>query len=422
MSSSLIVPAYNEEEIIENTLDHLNDLEPYFEEIYLMDDASIDSTQQRIEEYLKENDTDVKVAYMMENGDKVGAIREAVRHTDSENVVLTDSDTELSNPEKLEDAETYLDENKLEGLAFKIVPDCSSENLKDRIWTRLQDFEYAMTRSFADYTTGESFRLDPDHKKVKVVPGAGGMYKTEELQEALDNHSGKHAGDDIETTSYVQLIQDGAIDHFDDIVMKTKAPISYEELNAQRKRWMKGGFQAFQEQPLEHLKETLSGSRYGQVMATETAAAATAPLLLGKAGFEASQGDFAGMADSLEHLAYVQVGMTAVLGSHAISKDDFVDKKTIPAGAAMPLYKPAVVIPSLVQAEKEVVTEEVSEAKEGFFQGIEEGNSEYSRIRELGRAFERSRQKAREIFSFGEEDETEALLEEDSHSEAVAAD
>ncbi len=329
MSSSLVVPAYNEEDIIEDTLDHLTELEPYFEEIYLMDDASTDASHEIIDEYLREHDTDVKVAYMRENGDKVGAIQEAVKHTDTDNVVLTDADSRLLTPEKIKEAEEYLGEKGYGALAFKVVPDDSPEGLIDEFWNRLQDFDYAMGRALADYTTGEKLRINPEDKNVRCIAGAGGMYDTEVLEEALENHSGRHAGDDIETTAITQLLLDENVDYFRDVKFETEVPKEYTELKDQRKRWSRGAIQAFSERPREYLREAATFSRYGQTVTYEAGITAAAPVFLGKAALDVSQGDIAQAADSLALWYGLDTAFTAGIGAYSLNKNELEDSKTL---------------------------------------------------------------------------------------------
>lgn len=423
MSTSLVVPAYNEEDVIEDTLDHLSELEPHFDEIYLMDDASTDSTQDKIEQYLQENDTEIKVSYMRENGNKVGAIEEAVKHTKSDNVVLTDADTRLETPAGVEDAEEYMEENGYGALAFKVVPDDSPEGLADSIWNRLQDFDYAMGRALADYTTGERLRLDPDDKNVRCIAGAGGMYDTEVLEEALQHHSGKHAGDDMETTAITQLRLDEDVDYFSDVEFETEVPKEYSELKDQRTRWSRGAIQAFSNHPKEYIKEaTPPVSRYGQTVTLEAGITAAAPVFMGKAAFEASQGDFAQMTETLGWYAMVETGVSGLFGSYVAWKDEFKDGWTIPATALMPLYRPATFFPSRIGSQKQTLEEKVSEAGQEFEQGLEEGNEDLKTMRKLGRTFEKSRQKAEDLFSFGDGEEPKEILEPNREQNPIAGD
>lgn len=422
MSSSLIVPAYNEEEVIEDALDHLTELEPYFDEIYLMDDASTDFTHERIEEYLQENETNVKVAYMRENGDKVGAIEEAVRHTDTDNVVLTDADTRLETPEQIEVAERHMEENSYGALAFKVVPDDSPESLIDSFWNRMQDFDYAMGRALADYTTGEKLRLDPEDKNVRCIAGAGGMYDTQVLEEALEHHSGKHAGDDMETTGITQLLVDEDVDYFSDVEFDTEVPKDYLTLKDQRKRWSKGSIQAFSEHPKEYLKEAASLSRYGQTVAYEAGITAAAPVFLGKAAFEASQGDLAQASNSLALWYGVDAAFTTGLGAYSLKKDELEDKKILGLSPIMPLYRAGTFFPAKIGSQTETLKEKIDEANREFVQGLEEGGSKFNRILKMGRAFEKSKQKAEDLFTLREDEDANSMLEEDGQQTPMVAD
>jgi len=395
MSTSLVVPAYNEEDVIEDTLDHLSELEPHFDEIYLMDDASTDSTQHKIEQYLQENNTEIKAAYMGENGNKVGAIEEAVKHTDSDNVVLTDADTRLEAPDAVEDAEEYMDENDYGALAFKVVPDDSPEDLVDSIWNRLQDFDYAIGRALADYTTGERLRLDPDDKNVRCIAGAGGMYGTEVLQEALQHHSGKHAGDDMETTAITQLLLDEDVDYFSDVEFETEVPKEYSELKHQRTRWSRGSIQAFSNHPKEYLKEAATMSRYGQTIAYEASFTAAAPALIGKAALELSQGDMAQAAESFALWYGVDAGFTTGLGAYSLKKDELEDKKNLGLSPVMPLYRAGTFFPAKIASQKQTLEQKVSEAGQEFVQGLEEGNEDLETMRKLGRTLEKSKRESR---------------------------
>ncbi|MBY6294294.1 glycosyltransferase [Nanohaloarchaea archaeon H01] len=413
MSSSLVVPAYNEEDVIDDTLDHLTHLESYFDEIYLIDDASTDSTQERIAEYVRENDTGVKVSYMRENGNKVGAIEEAVRHADSDNVVLTDADTRLETPEAVEDAEEYMDQNGYGALAFKVIPDDSPEGFIDSIWNKLQDFDYAMGRALADYTTGERLRLDPDDKNVRCIAGAGGMYDTEVLEEALQHHSGKHAGDDMETTAITQLLLDNDVDYFSDVEFETEVPKEYSELKDQRVRWNRGAIQAFSNHPKDYLKEAATMSRYGQTVAYEAGITAAAPVLLGKTALEISQGDLAQATESFAFWYGVDATFTTALGAYSLKKGELKDTSNFGISPLMPLYRAGTFFPAKIGSQRQTLEEKLTEAGQEFRQGLEEGNEDIEAIRNLGNMFEASKQKAENMFSLSSVASVKEILEHD---------
>lgn len=422
MGSSLVVPAYNEEDVIEDTLDHLNELQPYFEEIYLVDDASTDSTQKLVSEYIEDHDTDVKVAYMRENGDKVGAIEEAVKATNTDNIVLTDADTRLETPEEIQNAEEFMDSNDYGALAFKVVPDDSPEGLVDNLWNKLQDFDYAMGRALADYTTGEKLRLDPDDKNVRCIAGAGGMYDREVLEEALEKHSGKHAGDDMETTVITQLLLDENVDYFSDVKFETEVPKEFIELKNQRTRWSRGSIQAFSEHPKEYIKEATSFSRYGQTVTYEAGITAAAPVILGKAAFDASQGDLGQAANTAAFWYGLDTAFTAGLGSYSLKKDEFEDNKTLALAPLMPAYRAATFFPAKIGSQAQTLKEKAgSESVDEFREGLEEGNDEFKRIRKAGKFFEKAKQKLEDDSDVEEWKDTQMILE-DRNDSSIPAD
>lgn len=420
--SSLIVPAYNEEEVIRDTLEHLEGLTPYFEDVYLVDDASTDGTHDEIEKYLAENDSDVKVTYMRENGDKIGAISGAAKHCNSENIVLTDADTRLMDPERIEGAQQHMEENGYGALAFKVVPDSSGSGILDKIWDRAQDFDYAIGRAMSDYTTGKKLRIDEDDKNVRCIAGAGGMYNREVFNEAMEHHSGNHAGDDIETTAITQLVLGEDVDYFEDIEFQTDVPKDLDTLTDQRQRWSRGAIQAFSQHPKKHLNEAKDLSRYGQTIAYEAGITSAAPVLLGKAAFEASQGDFAQTADSVKMYVAAEGVFSGGAGLYAGLKGEFKDKATAASVAVMPFYRPATFFPAKLGSQKDTIKDVAAESREEFSQGLEEGIGESSRLKAIGESLELYKNKAKTLFSDQEDwEEIDSRLEE-NHEDAVIAD
>jgi len=389
MSSSLVVPAYNEEEVIDETLQELESLTDYFEDVYLIDDDSTDHTRDIIEDYLQENDSDLHVSYMLDNGEKIGAIKDVVDQVKTDTVILTDADTRLENPEKISDAEKYLEKNNYQGMAFRINPSSTEEELKesfsqfvenpslkelrdaayktkDVMWERFQDFDYAIGRAMSDYTTGEKLRLDPKDKNLRCVAGAGGIFETETLQKALEMHSGRHAGDDMETTSIIQLKLDGDIDYFSDVEFETEVPKNYNELRRQRNRWQEGTVQSFSQNPKKHIKEMFSGSRYGQTIALETWVSGVVPLAVGTSAVAAANGDM-DTAQNIAKVAYaLDLGVSTGLGAYAAKKEELRDNKSLALTPLVPFYRASVFYPSKLNSEKEIVKDTVKEFKKGL--------------------------------------------------------
>ncbi len=94
---SFVVPAYNEENFIENTLEALDNvvkdkLVPY--EIVVVDDGSKDQTLAKAMKYAKRNGH-VKVVGYVKNMGKGNAVREGFMQATGEIVVFADSDLEI---------------------------------------------------------------------------------------------------------------------------------------------------------------------------------------------------------------------------------------------------------------------------------------------------------------------------------------
>lgn len=369
---SLVVPAYNEEDSIEDTLYHLEDLagQDQIEDVYLMDDRSEDNTREIITNYLEQNNSDVKVSCMRENANKVGAIEEAVRHIDSDKVVLTDADTRLTTPEELYAAAEEMDEEEYGALALKVIPDGSGDGVLDEIYDRAQDFDYAMGRAMSAFTTGEKLRLDPEDKNVRCVAGAGGMYETDKLEQALEHHSGDHAGDDMETTGITQLILEEDINYNSDVVFETEAPKEMGELLDQRTRWSRGAIQSLSNHPKEYLGEMKSMSRYGMTTTLEAGITAGASAALGGLTYSLATGDIDQAAEMAEFAYKVDFAATAIPGVYAAAKGELKDNKTLLMTPLMPFYRASTFYPSRAKSQFNTVVDKFSEAKDEFFDAL----------------------------------------------------
>jgi hypothetical protein len=298
-----------------------------------------------------------------------------VDYTDNDTVVLTDADTRLRTPERLDDIEVMLEEQELGGLSFRVVPDDSGTSFLDGLWNRLQDFDYAIGRALTDYTTGERLRRDADDKNVRCVPGAGGAYPTDVLREALEKHSGKHAGDDMETTAIAQLVLGEDINYDRETVFETDVPKTYRDLVRQRVRWSKGAIQTFSENPGEHLREMRSGSRYGQTMAYEAGLTALAPVLAGSILASAAAGDIDTAVKTAEIAYTIDTVFTGGIGAYAARKGELEDRKTLALTPVMPAYRAATFFPSKVLSQAENAAETIRNAVSEFMGGVEESRS-----------------------------------------------
>jgi cellulose synthase/poly-beta-1,6-N-acetylglucosamine synthase-like glycosyltransferase len=347
MSVSLVVPAYNEEGMAEGLLQHLVSLERsgIFDDIVLVDDGSTDATREKVLEALRGFHGEITFVSLEKNSDKVGAIATGAGLAEGDKVLLTDADTRIVNPEKIVDAERYLEEEGLEGLAFQIVPK-NGEGLKEEAWSRLQDLDYSVGRLAYHFTTGKFLRRNPDDSNVRCTPGAGSMYRRDVLLNTLENHSGKHAGDDIETAAISQLSSNSDIGYYKQLKFLSHAPGNYRDLLSQRTRWNRGALQAYSQEKRNFFSEISSFSRYGLISLYELGLSLVTPLLFVMILVSAVSGGLSSLIDFLSSVYLFDFTLNLVGGSYSLAKQDVGDARSMLLLPLMPVYRLSIFYPA----------------------------------------------------------------------------
>lgn len=346
MSNSLIVPAFNEQEVIVETVRHLTEIEDYFNEIYVVDDGSTDYTSEMVKEFLDVKQTKVQFIQLERNTSKVGAIKKAVEESNSDRIALMDADTRIKNPEKIIDAERKIVEEGLAGLAFKVVPDRPS-GLREKMWSKVQDLDYGVGRISHLYTSSERLRFR-GQKTVRCVPGAGGMYDRETILKAFEHHSGRHSGDDMELTSIIQFELGEEIELFDEIDFETHVPKNYSSLLSQRKRWSKGVYQSLDFQRQGFASEIRKMTRMGQIALYDIF------LIMIAFGFSAymltmlAQGHFLKAAALTRRIYTADMMLVTVMGVYTYYKGQHDQKTSMAMIPFMPAFRAAIFFPSVI--------------------------------------------------------------------------
>ena len=96
---SIIVPVYNETELVKKVLDNILLFIPIFsieKEIIVIDDFSTDGTREKIKEYEKKG---VKIIYNEKNWGKGYAVREGIKQMTGDYFIIHDSDLEYQTNE-----------------------------------------------------------------------------------------------------------------------------------------------------------------------------------------------------------------------------------------------------------------------------------------------------------------------------------
>ena len=228
---SVIVPAYNEEKLLESTVASLLDLDYPEYELIVVDDGSTDRTREiaaalvgayrggRIEVRLVEKP----------NGGKATALNAGIQVARHEFVLNVDGDSQLSR-DTLRKAIRHFTDPRLGAIAgnVKVLN-------RSNVWTTLQALEYVeglnMARSAQSVV-----------KLVNIIPGPLGLFRKEAIRDAGWYTSDTFA-EDADIT--LKIIRAGwRVEYEPDARSYTEAPESVVDLLKQRYRWTRGIIQA----------------------------------------------------------------------------------------------------------------------------------------------------------------------------------
>ncbi len=231
-SVSIIVPAFNEENLIEASLESLAVLDYPDYEIIVVDDGSTDGT-------LRITNT-VAYRYMLTrirvisqtNSGKSWALNTGLLHAQGDLVVCVDSDSRL-NSEALKVGVQHFKDKRV-GAVGGFINIINNNNLI----TKFQFLEYIIGQNFL--RRGLSF-----FNMVTIVPGPIGMFRREAVQQIGGFNTRKDCfAEDADLT--VRLLAQGwRVKGETRMIAYTEAPETLYALLRQRYRWKRGVFQAY---------------------------------------------------------------------------------------------------------------------------------------------------------------------------------
>ncbi|MFN2530751.1 MAG: glycosyltransferase [Pyrinomonadaceae bacterium] len=238
---SVIVPAYNEEVVIANTIDSLlaSDYDDY--EILVVDDGSLDNTSKVVSE--RYENTDRVKLFTIDNAGKAEALNMGLRHAKGEIIVALDADT-LFAPNTIAALAHRFYDPQLGALAGN-----AKVGNRINIVTRWQALEYITSQNM-DRRAFASLNC------ITVVPGAVGAWRRDLLDTAGGFTSDTLAEDQDLTLRIRRLGY--KIGYEESAVAWTEAPDRLRTLAQQRFRWAYGTLQCM----WKHL-DALFRPRYG---------------------------------------------------------------------------------------------------------------------------------------------------------------
>jgi cellulose synthase/poly-beta-1,6-N-acetylglucosamine synthase-like glycosyltransferase len=221
---SIIIPAYNEEKVIAQTIEAILETKYPKKEIIIVDDGSSDNT---LSIALKYKDQ-IKVLHK-ENGGKASALNYGLIYSNGEIVVIVDADTVVGRHAITEMVKTFHSRDNVAAIAGNV-------KVRNRLnWiTKCQALEYIVgiqivRRAFDTYGS------------VTIVPGAIGAFKKTFL-DRVGPYGKDTIVEDFDQT--LKILKSGLITQGSSkSIGYTEAPSTIRDFTAQRKRWYRGNIQ-----------------------------------------------------------------------------------------------------------------------------------------------------------------------------------
>jgi len=240
---SIIVPAYNEGEVITASLSSLLELRYPYYEIIAVDDGSSDNTYEKMKEF-EGNHYGVRVqVFRKENSGKADTLNYGIHRSKAPIVVCMDSDSRLT-PDALRYAVRSFQDPAVGAVAgnVKVIN-------RHNIWTKLQALEYIEGLNIV--RKAQAF-----FRSVNVIPGPIGIFRRTAL-EGTGGYDSDTFAEDFDMT--VKILADGWKIHYEPkAVAFTEAPEELLDIIKQRYRWSRGILQALRKQ--KHLLARSSGN------------------------------------------------------------------------------------------------------------------------------------------------------------------
>ena len=237
---SIIIPAYNEEKVIANTIQSTIELNYPNKDIIVVDDGSKDNTLQIAKQF---QDKGIKILHKT-NGGKASALNFALTFAKGEIIAVLDADTLASRNSLKEIIKVFENEKDIAAVAGNI----KVRNQENWI-TKCQALEYVAGIQIAR----RAFDL---FGAITIVPGALGSFRKSVLTEtgAYDKET---IVEDFDTT--VKILKSGMVVRgTTKSIAYTEAPNTIKDFYNQRKRWYRGNLQVI----TKH-RNALTNPRFG---------------------------------------------------------------------------------------------------------------------------------------------------------------
>ncbi|MEB1808441.1 MAG: glycosyltransferase family 2 protein [Bacillaceae bacterium] len=224
---SVILPVYNEEKVIENTVSTILASNYTNYEIVIIDDGSTDRTRSILESNF--NHLDHVHFISKENEGKAASLNRGIQEAQGDIIITMDADTEIN-----EEAISYLIRHFQDPMVSAVSGNVKVGN-KRKILSLWQHIEYVT-----------SFNLEKRAlqmiNSITVVPGALGAWRKEDI-EKVNLFEEETLAEDTDLT--IKIIRTGKRIIFEEkAIGYTEVPTKLKDLTKQRLRWYFGILQS----------------------------------------------------------------------------------------------------------------------------------------------------------------------------------
>ena len=237
---SILIPAYNEEKVIEKTIESALEIDYPKKEIIIIDDGSTDKTLLIARRFRRDN---VKVLHK-ENSGKATALNYGINFAKGEIVTILDADTIAGKNSLKEIVKVFESSSNIGGVAGNV-----KVRNKTNWLTWCQALEYVSGLQI----TRRAFDM---FGAITIVPGAMGAFKTNILKDT-GGYDKDTIVEDFDAT--IKVLKSGQIIRGTTKALGyTEVPEKIKEFVKQRNRWYRGNLQVF----FKH-KNAITNPRYG---------------------------------------------------------------------------------------------------------------------------------------------------------------
>jgi poly-beta-1,6 N-acetyl-D-glucosamine synthase len=222
---SILVPAFNEENCIADTLDSIIEASYPNKEIIVVDDGSTDNTAKIAMHYDSEG---VKV-FSKENGGKSSALNYGIALSSGDLIIIVDADSIIERRAITEVVKKFQNP--------EVVAVCGNIKVRNRnnFLTKCQTLEYIFSINIMK-------RALDVFGSITVVPGALGAFRRGALTEG-GSYDKDTLTEDFDTT--LKILKTGKVVQASSYASAyTEAPATIRELYKQRMRWYRGNYQS----------------------------------------------------------------------------------------------------------------------------------------------------------------------------------